>query len=294
MLPVLRCLSIFYCKYFVQTDKIKYSPTINHILQVQMNRLIMTKYASLLLLLLFMTSQNLTAQEESMDKDKVGKNFKNVVRMNITNPLIFGSGSIVLGYERVLNKHQSFSVNVGRMQLPKFGLFNFSDSTAQINKSTKESGFSVTGDYRFYLASENKYAAPRGLYIGPYATFVKMGRENSWDLNTDNFEGKVGTNLNLQFFAAGVQLGYQFVIWKRVALDFVLIGPGIAFYELSAGLDTDLDPNDESILFDKIDEILQEKFPAYNFVFDGSFKKSGSAKTTSIGYRYVIHLGFLF
>lgn len=236
----------------------------------------------------------LLAQDTTSVVKKEKKPLKNTIRLNITNPLIFGNKSFVVGYERVLSSQTSFSVNVGRTELPSFGKFNFSDSTVQINKSVKNRGFHITGDFRFYPSSENKHLAPRGMYFGPYASFVTMGRENSWELDTDDFQGTVGTDLNFQFFAVGAQLGYQFVIWKRLALDFVLIGPGVAFYELSAELDTDLSAEDESALFERINEILEERFPAYNFAFDGSFKTSGTGKTTSLGYRYVVHLGFRF
>ena len=95
--------------------------------------------------------------------------------------------------------------------------------------------------------------------------------------------------------AVGAQLGYQFVLWKRVALDFVLIGPSIAWYSLEAKLDTSLDPDDESALYAKIDEILQERFPGYTFVLDDvDFKKTGSTDTQSFGFRYTIHLGYRF
>lgn len=255
----------------------------------------MRKFHSILIFCFcFFLVSNVTGQDTTAAVLKQKKPLKNTIRLNITNPVIFGNKSFVAGYERVLSNQMSFSVNLGRTELPNFGKLNFSDSTVQINKSVKNRGFHITGDFRYYPSSENKHAAPRGIYFGPYASFVTMGRENSWELDTDDFEGTVGTDLNFQFFSVGAQLGYQFVIWRRLALDFVLIGPGVAFYELSAKLDTDLSAEDESALFDRINEILEERFPAYNFAFDGEFKTSGSAKTTSIGYRYVVHLGFRF
>jgi hypothetical protein len=257
------------------------------------------KKCAVLWIMAFCCGLPLAAQEVNSEKTgeetKTEKTFKNTIRLNITNPLIFGSSSLVLGYERVLNKQFSFSVNVGRTTLPNFKSFNFSgDSSFQINKVKKDRGFLMTGDFRYYPASENKFSAPRGLYFGPYASFVTLGRENTWTLQTNSFTGDVKTDFNFQFFSVGAQLGYQFIIWKRVALDFVLVGPGVAFYQFSAKVNTDLSQEDESALFDRINEILQEKFPGYNYVIDGEFKTSGTAKTTSIGYRYVVHLGFRF
>ncbi len=236
--------------------------------------------------------QAISAQEEVM---KPKKDRNNIVRINLTNPLIFGDKSLVLGYERTLGDHRSFSINVGQAQLPKFHILNLSGDSIHVQKSTKESGFNVTADYRFYLRTDNKYPSPRGVYLAPYFGYTTMGRKNTWTLNTENFQGDVKTDFNFSVTSFGGELGYQFVLWNRVALDFLLIGPGLAVYSLSAKLDTTLDPNDESALYQKINDALAEKFPGYTFVLDDiDFKKSGSSNVTSAGYRYVIHLGILF
>ncbi len=230
------------------------------------------------------------------DEIKAERIRKNTIRLNLTNPLIFGERSLILGYERTLNEHQSFSINGGLATLPKFNLISIADdSLVQLYKSSKDRGFNITGDYRFYLASENKHRAPRGIYVGPYASHVFMGRENTWNLNTETFQGEVKTDFTFNMTALGAQLGYQFIIWKRVALDFVLIGPSVAWYSLEAKLDTTLDPDDESALYAKIDEILQDRFPGYTFVLDDvDFKTSGTANTQGFGFRYTIHLGYHF
>lgn len=240
-----------------------------------------------------LVAQDTIHMQEEVKKERIRKN---TVRINLTNPLIFGDRSIILGYERTIGEHQSFSINGGLASLPKFNLISIADdSLIQLYKSSKDKGYNFTGDYRFYLASENKYRAPRGLYIGPFASHVFMGRENTWNLNTESFQGEVKTDFRFHMTSVGAQLGYQFVLWKRVALDFVLIGPSIAWYSLEAKLDTNLDPDDESDLYAKIDEILRERFPGYTFVLDDvDFKTSGTTNTRSYGFRYTIHLGYRF
>lgn len=254
----------------------------------------MKKFATplLLFLSLLFSASSLIAQDDM----KQVKDYKNIVRINLTNPLIFGERAIILGYERVVKDHQSFSINGGLASLPKFNLINIADdSIVQLYKSSKDKGFNITGDYRFYLAKENKYNAPHGLYIGPYASHVFMGRENTWNLNSDTYSGEVNTDFRFNMTAIGAQLGYQFILWKRVALDFVLVGPSFAWYSLSAKLDTNLDADDESALYEKIDEILSERFPGYTFVFDDvDFKKSGTTNTRSVGFRYTVHVGYAF
>ena len=224
------------------------------------------------------------------------KILKNTIRFNLTNPLIFGDMALILGYERTIGEHQSFSINAGLAALPNFNILGSEvDSVIQLYRDSKDKGYLITGDYRFYLASENKFRAPRGLYIGPFLSHTFMGRENTWDLKTANFTGSVNSDLKLYMTSIGAQLGYQFVFWNRVALDFVLIGPSVAFYSLSAKLDTDLHPDDESALYEKISEILSNRFPGYTFALDDvDFKTSGTTNTKGIGFRYTIHLGYRF
>lgn len=214
--------------------------------------------------------------------------------INLTNPLIFGGKAFIAGYERVIGKHQSFTINIGRMSLPKFGGGSNNDSI-KLQKNSNEKGFHISADYRFYLSKENKYEAPRGVYIGPYYSYNSFSRSNEWLLDTEDFNGNVNTDLALSFHTVGAELGYQFVFWKRMAVDFVLLGPGVSVYNLKASLSNTLSPDEQSLFFDKLNGYLQDKIPGYNMVIDeGEFQKNGSVKTTSLGFRYMINVGFRF
>ena len=259
-----------------------------------MNRLI----ALLLLLISSLIDINILVAQDTLSMVEVREERmrNNIIRVNITNPLIFGDRSLILGYERILKNNQSASINIGFATFPKFNVISIvDDSIVQLYKDSKDRGFNLTADYRFYLMSENKFKAPHGLYIGPYATHAFMGRENTWNLNTETFKGEVQTDFKFYMTGVGAQLGYQVLLWKRLALDFVLLGPGIAWYTLHAKLDTTLDPEYEALLYEKINEALKDRFPGYTFVIDDvDFKKTGSTNTQGLGYRYVVHLGFFF
>jgi hypothetical protein len=186
-------------------------------------------------------------------------------------------------------------VNIGQASLPKLINLNTDSTDIDLSNEVKNKGFNVTADYRFYLKKENKYNAPHGIYLAPYISYATMKRENKWTLNTSTFQGDVLTDFKLNIASIGAELGYQFVLWKRFTLDFVLIGPGLANYNLKTKLDTTLDPADEEALFQKINDFLAEKIPGYSLVIDDTeYKKTGSANTTSLGYRYVIHAGYRF
>jgi hypothetical protein len=229
------------------------------------------------------------------DSVQVKKNRKNTIKLNLTNPMLFGDNNYILGYESTIGKHQSFSLNLGTFTLGK--VLNFdTDSIKGLNKDVNSIGLSMSCDYRFYLAKENKFNSPHGLYIGPYFSLNKFTR--TYDIEATSASGsKAQLNADFMFRVAtvGFQLGYQFVWRNRISLDMVLFGPGFSGYKAKVDLSTTLTPDQESEFFTKINEKLQERLPGYSLVVvPGTFEKTGSVNTTSMGYRYIVMLGFRF
>jgi hypothetical protein len=236
---------------------------------------------------------SIKAQDSSAFKAR-----KNVIRFNLTNPMFFGEKNLLLGYERVIGNHMSASINGGSASFPKptISIFNFSDSSrVQLNKDYQDFGFTITFDYRFYLQKENKYHAPHGIYLGPYFSLTHFERENNWSLTTPNFTGSLKTNLNLNIQMVGIEMGYQFILWKRIALDFILIGPGFTFYSIKTKMSTELDGSTSDEVLQAIRDALVERVPGFNTLVDRlEIDRSGSTRTSSLGFRYVIHLGYNF
>jgi hypothetical protein len=245
---------------------------------------------SFFLIFMFIFVQNTFCQEQ----DTLKKVRKNTLMINITSPMIFGDNNYVLGYERTVGKHQSFSVHAGTFSLGK--IINLdTDSIEDISTHNSSMGLSLSGDYRFYLAKENKYNSPRGVYIGPYFAFNNFNRTYETKANTAAFTGQMNAEFNFRVTTLGFQLGYQFIFWDRVSLDLILFGPGVSVYSTKVSLDTTLDPDQEADFFKKLNEKLAEKIPGYNLVVKpGSFETSGSVNTTAMGYRYIVMLGFRF
>ncbi|TMI64675.1 MAG: hypothetical protein E6H07_01825 [Bacteroidetes bacterium] len=234
--------------------------------------------------------QAVNAQETK----KEHKEFKNSIHFNLTNPFIFSSRSLVFGYERVLNNKRSFSVNFGLTGFPTLDIID--TDSLQENSVIDSRGFNFSADYRFYLADKNKYSAPRGLYIGPYYSYNLFGRNFSWLLkSTSGSNLLVESDLSLNVHTIGFEMGYQFVLWDRLTLDMLMIGPGIGSYSLKASLGTNLSGADKEKFFELLNDALAEKFPGYGFVIDeGNFKRTGTDKTTTWGYRYMVQVGFRF
>jgi hypothetical protein len=218
---------------------------------------------------------------------------KNTIRVNITNPMIFGDQYNVIGYERIIGKNQSFSVNFGRFSMPKF--VDDKVDSVQLQRGYTDKGLNFAVDYRFYLFALNRFSAPRGIYVGPYYAYNFLERTNTWALNTADYTGDVVSKVRFNANLVGAQLGYQFVIRNRLSVDIILMGPGVWFYNVKNTLDTELDPEQEAELFQKINEMLAQKLPGHEIVLSPSdeFKK-GTLKTSSVGYRYIVHLGFRF
>jgi len=226
---------------------------------------------------------------------KERKEFKNTIHLNVTNPLIFGNRAIIFGYERVTGKHQSFTVDVGLTDFPSFHIID--DDSLKAKTITGESGMHFSADYRFYLGKENKYHAPHGIYIGPYFGYNKFEKDHTWTLTSvvGGAPFDVESKTTMSVATLGFQMGYQFILWNRITLDFMIVGPGVARYNLKASLGTNLSEADRQKFFEKLNEALAEKFPGYGWTLGGGdFEVDGSTNTTSFGYKYVVLIGFRF
>ncbi|MBO9202112.1 MULTISPECIES: DUF3575 domain-containing protein [Niastella] len=220
--------------------------------------------------------------------------YKNIIRYNLSGGLLFGIDHyIVFGYERVLSPKRSISVNFGKASMPK--LVSISTDSFQVNKDQKRSGLNFSIDYRFYLARENKFRAPHGLYIGPYYSYNRFTNDVKWTSKSSSSSSDVAVDTKFNIHTVGFELGYQFIFWKRLALDLVLVGPGLGFYDYKATINSNIDPAKREQIQEGLKQLLTQKFPGMNYVFsDQEIDANGVMRTNTIGYRYIVHIGFNF
>lgn len=243
------------------------------------------KYQLLSITFLLSTILTVSAQE------KIEKETKSVLKYNISNPLIFGIGSIIFGYERKINPKQTITINFGRAVLPSLSIAA-TDSFNLSNNKTK-GGIHFSTEYRFYLSKENKYKTPHGVYIGPYYSYNHFNNSNNWNIKSATFNGTVTTDLTMNIHTLGFELGYQFFLGKRLTLDMILGGPGFAFFNLDANINGSLSVADRQEVFKRVNEKLGEKIPGYNLiVIDKNFQSKGNTSTTIPNFRYLFQLGF--
>jgi hypothetical protein len=218
------------------------------------------------------------------------------VRYNLSGPLLFGFDKyIILGYERILSQKRSISINFGRAALPR--IISFITDSFQTNREGKRNGMNASIDYRFYLSKENRFAAPRGLYIGPYYSYNHFENEKQWERTNSRGSNEIVTNTNFNIHTFGFELGYQLILWKRLSLDMVMVGPGVGFYKYEASFtgSTSLNADDKGQLLDALEQFLVQKFPGMNYVFsDKKLDADGVLKTSALSYRYILHVGYAF
>lgn len=241
----------------------------------------------ILLTVTILSSMSLHGQTDT------AKVLKNTIRVNVSNPMIFGWKFNVIGYERVIKDYQTASISFGRTAFPKFP--GFDNDSLGITEQLNDKGINFSLDYRFYLRNENKHPAPRGIYFGPYYAFNTFSRDITWDLNTSTFTGEVESGIDIGAHLIGAQMGVQFILWKRLAIDMIVMGPGYWYFNLKTKFNTTLTAEDEELLLGKLNEMLQEKFPGSDIMIKGDgFAATKSAWTSTAMVRYMINIGFRF
>ncbi|MEI6682567.1 MAG: DUF3575 domain-containing protein [Bacteroidota bacterium] len=218
---------------------------------------------------------------------------KNVIKINPTPMLLWSVKNLTLSYERVLNKRQSISIMIGYLEFPSL----FKDNIANlVNITSKQKwGINLALEYRFYLMKRNARPVPDGIYIAPYASYYGFHFRNGLDLLRTDIDSAGQIKGNFYVFNLGVELGYQFVFWKRFTVDFVLIGPSLSYYGGGVNLTGNINLSHLKEYNEDFYNKLKEKYPMVtDFVINKSFKRDGKLDLLAVGFRYLIQFGFHF
>ena len=219
--------------------------------------------------------------------------YKNVIKFNPTPMLLWSTKNITFSYERILNPKQSLAITLGYLEFPSL----FKDTIGGLISITgrEKYGINLALEYRFYLLKRNSRPIPDGVYLAPFASYYGYHFKNNFDILHTSLDSAGSIKGNIYIFNVGVELGYQFVFWKRLTLDFVLMGPAISYY--GGGIDIT-----GNLKFEQLQEInsdlynkLKEKYPLIgDLVINKSFKSNGKLDLFSVGFRYLVQIGFHF
>ncbi|MBD0403937.1 DUF3575 domain-containing protein [Flammeovirga sp. EKP202] len=253
------------------------------------------------LVLLFFNTTFAQKQKKTLDIEhdsSITMMRKNIVRFNLTPYLLWGSGNYVLGYERRINDFQSVSLNVGSLTFPKIVTLPLGNGAARDFKNT---GYSIAADYRRYFKKRNRGFAPDGLYWGPYIAYYRYNLSNNISFDSLGGQPVQGEPIQAKMKGSadilniGIELGYQFIIKKRIAVDLIMIGPGYGIYTGKLKLDSDVEIPEEAEVLQEIKNGLIEKFPGLDGLLDGEeVNTNGDFRTWTGGLRFVIQVGYSF
>jgi hypothetical protein len=218
---------------------------------------------------------------------------KNVIKFNPTPMLLWNAQNLTFSYERILTPRQSVSIELGYLVFPQLiedSLMNLISIT-----SRQKRGINASLEYRFYLTALNTRPAPAGLYLGPYLTYYRYQFKNGFDMLNGSLDSTGVLKGDYWSVNLGFELGYQFVFWKRLTLDLVLVGPSISYYggksNISGSFDADQVREINEALYDR----LIERFPAVqNLSVNKTFQETGKLDIVRWGFRYLLQVGFHF
>ncbi|MCE2935333.1 MAG: hypothetical protein LW845_04820 [Flammeovirgaceae bacterium] len=144
------------------------------------------------------------------------------------------------------------------------------------------------------MKKENKYPAPHGVYIGPYLSYLSFSNDRDLEIDFNGTKEFGSLDTKLYVVNTGVQLGYQFILNNRWAIDLVFIGPSISNYRGKMTLDGTFS-SDPGEIQNEILQGLIDRFPALEDLVSGeTVERDGKIDTWSYGFRYQIHVGYHF
>lgn len=241
------------------------------------------KYLLHILILSTVCITNGNAQEAELPQRK------NTIKLDLTSHLFF-SKAFVFSYERVMKPHQTLVVTAGYQEFQPFSNLG---ANIVVTDDKSATGLKFGADYRFYLQKENKFAAPHGVYIGPYLSYLNFNNTRELEIDNNGTPETAELSTNLHIFNIGFQLGYQFVINDRWTIDMVFVGPSISNYRINMDIDG-YTGNPEDIQNDIIKALI-DRFPAFeDLIRDKSISGSGKSNSWSYGYRYQLQVGYRF
>lgn len=155
---------------------------------------------------------------------------RTVVKFNVGSLLLFKNYNFVL--ERSLTRKISASVGYRTMpatQLSLLPALKQGYSLAGEDESTLEEDWSAmkasnktfTAEFRFY---GGRKPGPRGFYLGLYGRYAKFDVDYNYTYETDARNYVIPITSSAKGLGGGLFIGVQWLIGRRVALDWQILG----------------------------------------------------------------------
>ncbi len=132
------------------------------------------------------------------------------------SPASLAFGKIGLGSEYQFKKKKSVTFNIG-IPMKQSITYEIDNEDRDLDMKT----FSVMAGYRMYLGKKPM----RGVYFEPYLKYLDNEAVTSTDFQVGLTDRPFLVTSDYSGFGIGAQLGVQFLIAKRVVIDFYFLGP---------------------------------------------------------------------
>jgi hypothetical protein len=176
-----------------------------------------------LTLLMLLAIATLHAQEKATTEEK-----KEAFTPTFTAkfaPIGLAIGKITFGGELNFKHKQSVTLLVG-LPFDKTRNIKYDDTDNDLTEKVT----SVMAGYRYYLGKRDK----SGLYLEPYVKYVKLEARGFLTDDLNGQPARFDSRFEYKGVGVGLQLGVQFFIAKRVAIDFFFLGPEANSAKISA------------------------------------------------------------
>jgi len=131
-------------------------------------------------------------------------------------PASLAAGKVTIGSEFNFKRKNSIELFIG---IPVSTTRDFEYDGKKNDMHFK--AFSILGGYRRYLGKKPS----SGFYFEPFVKYLKHEGSGILESNLTGEIARFNTITNYESFGAGLQLGIQFIIAKRVSLDLFFLGP---------------------------------------------------------------------
>ena len=257
--------------------------------------MITLKKLIILLILSFFIFKGVISQDiTGVEKTKQGRKdikYPNIIKIN---SLALAFSNISLVYESGIMPRLSAGVGLGYKYAgfePKLFTVNNSRIGADIGQIQ---GFSISPEVKYYIKTCDP-GLLEGFYVGLYFRYTHYSSDVKFGYEPENKPIEYNnSDVALNEYGVGFQLGYQLMIKERFSIDFLLFGPRYSSYHL--GYEFDQTPSQEFL--DDLSEHLNEIVDRFGFDYDVNIKKEGDAKASSsfsfANTRFGISFGFAF
>lgn len=114
-------------------------------------------------------------------------------------------------------------------------------------------------------------------------------------IDDPSVSGAFTTQGRLSIFAAGIELGYQFIIKERLSIDLIFVGPAISLYSTKMTLDAEVEVDQEDEYLQAVHNILSGTIPGFDeLVNTGAVNNNGASLSLGPSMRYMIQIGYRF